>query len=288
MITVNGYEPTIVTFPNKEITLSLPEEAFIEKEAVILWKFEDNNDFFKLRLLKSYLQENKQFTYTRCHILYMPYSRMDRVQDKNPFSLRECISILPREWSYVVYEPHSDVTKELFEENELELEIVYTSQFLLDAFLSVNDSKDYVLVLPDKGAFTRYIKNDILKLEKPMTVLYAEKERDFKTGEILGLSFDDSSIPDNEFKAVILDDLSSYGGTFIRTVEALKAKGCTGVSLITAHAEDSIYRGKLLTHLESYFTTDSILTFTANTDVLTVLSMNNIVEETEAKLKQKK
>lgn len=277
MILVNGFEPTYVKFPNNEITLNLPRAAFDFKEAEIIFKFEDNDDFLKLNLIESYLEENKYFDKTECHILYMPYSRMDRVEQKNPFSLNVVVGMLPKSWSYVLYEPHSDMTETLFKHYNIEHKIFFTSQFLLDLFLKGKEVENLVIVLPDKGAFNRYIEKDILEIDSSIKIMYANKVRNFDTQEITSFNFEGSVIPEAGFEAVILDDLSSYGGTFIKTVEELKKIGCVGTSLITAHAEDSIYRGELLNHLDEYLTTDSMLTFTSSAENLKVISMASVV-----------
>ena len=63
-------------------------------------------------------------------------------------------------------------------------------------------------------------------------------------------------------KFVIIDDLCSYGGTFMLTAKALKEKGAGEVHLVVAHAEDSIFAGKVLVDdvIDSVHTTDTILT----------------------------
>jgi ribose-phosphate pyrophosphokinase len=70
--------------------------------------------------------------------------------------------------------------------------------------------------------------------------------------------------------AIIVDDLSSYGGTFIKTADRLREEGFVEVILLVAHAENVIFKrndrtGQLLfEHVEKIFTTDSILTVQNN------------------------
>lgn len=82
-----------------------------------------------------------------------------------------------------------------------------------------------------------------------------------KTGEIKSLEVvgDIKYKPENR-KVIIVDDLSSYGGTFVHSAIALKNLGFSEVYLLVAHAENSIFKGDLFMHVDKVFTTDSILT----------------------------
>lgn len=59
---------------------------------------------------------------------------------------------------------------------------------------------------------------------------------------------------------LIVDDICSYGGTFIRSAEALAALGAENIYLFVSHCEDSALKGKLCacSHIKQIYTTDSI------------------------------
>lgn len=98
-----------------------------------------------------------------------------------------------------------------------------------------------------------------MHVKKP---LVGFKHRNFETGKIESLEIvgQVDKITPRPAKAIIVDDLSSYGGTFVATADALREQGISEVYLLVAHAENSIFKGKLFEHVDKVFTTDSILT----------------------------
>lgn len=121
--------------------------------------------------------------------------------------------------------------------------------------LEKSKHKQIYLVYPDAGAAKRYGKQ--INYDK---VLTASKERDFKTGYINKLDIN-GSIEDQNFKAIIVDDLCSKGGTFILTASKLREMRATDIYLVITHCEDTIFKGDLLkTNLiKKVYTTNSIL-----------------------------
>lgn len=121
--------------------------------------------------------------------------------------------------------------------------------------LEKSKHKQIYLVYPDAGAAKRYGKQ--INYDK---VLTASKERDFKTGYINKLDIN-GSIEDQNFKAIIVDDLCSKGGTFILTASKLREMRATDIYLVITHCEDTIFKGDILkTNLiKKVYTTNSIL-----------------------------
>ena len=119
------------------------------------------------------------------------------------------------------------------------------------------DYTDYIL-FPDAGAQKRY-KGLLKKCD--LIPLVAEKVRDFKTGEIIGLEILGAKDLD-EARVLILDDLCSAGGSFYYSAMALKEINAGSVYLAITHCENTIHKGKLLSgnEIERIFTTNSILT----------------------------
>lgn len=109
-------------------------------------------------------------------------------------------------------------------------------------------------MFPDNGAANRY-KNMGFK-----NVLIGHKDRDFQTGEIKKLDIVGDVSNARGRKVIICDDLSSYGGTFNYSSQALRKLGVKEVYLLVAHAENSIFKGDLFKNIDKVFTTDSILT----------------------------
>ena len=68
-------------------------------------------------------------------------------------------------------------------------------------------------------------------------------------------------VTSKEFKAIIVDDLCSKGGTFILTASKLREMGATEIYLVVTHCEDTIFSGDILKTdlIKKVYTTNSIL-----------------------------
>lgn len=259
MIKLKNNIVDFIKFPNNEITINLDTidveliTTTVEPKLVIDFKFEDNNSLIELMLLKKYLNKIVPTANIRLVIWYMPYSRMDRSENGSPFTL-EYISDYINQLNFnevIVIEPHSDVTESLLNNSK---SIFITPEIFEYAKKQVrfDETGDYV-VFPDKGAANRYSDKEYAPKN-----LYCSKQRDFETGVILGLDLIGEVIKPN--KAIIVDDLSSYGGTFVRTAQRLREAGFKEVYLVVAHAENSIFKGELFNHVDGVYTSDSMLT----------------------------
>src|SRR5690606_29538288 len=107
-----------------------------------------------------------------------------------------------------VLEPHSDVTPALLSK----VAEHYVTPELLDIAkkeISFDEESDYI-VFPDAGSAKRYGDKIYAK-----NVLIGNKVRNFETGEIISLDIIGDTFHNHiNPKAIIVDDLSSYGGTF--------------------------------------------------------------------------
>lgn len=248
---LNGKEVLFEKFPNNETRLIHTELDLSEISNCVHFKYEDDSDLIKLMLLKNYIDESG--AYSSLFIYYMPYSRMDRSENYSPFTLRyvaNFINSLSFDGVFVV-EPHSNVTPALLNN----VRSWYINEDLVEEVIKIANldmTVDYIMY-PDAGAASRY------KNLKYSNVIIGNKTRDFVTGEIKGLQLI-GDIKEGSKKVLILDDLSSYGGTFIHSSKALKEQGFEEVYLLVAHAENSIFKGELFNHISKVFTTDSILT----------------------------
>ena len=152
-----------------------------------------------------------------------------------------------------IYEPHSDVCVALLDR----VKVINMSEILAKKVLKkvTDEKKSVYLVYPDAGAAKRYGKQ--IEYGK---VLTANKERDFKTGFINKLDIN-GTVESINFKAIIVDDLCSKGGTFILTATKLKEMGAGEIYLVVTHCEDTIFDGDILKSdlITKVFTTNSIL-----------------------------
>lgn len=253
MIFLNNVRIEVKKFPNGESLIHSENLKFKRDENEIKVHFENDEDITHLIFLKGHLDELK----IKCSLIipYMPYSRMDRTEGMTVFTLKHLCRLINNLnfESVSIYEPHSDVSTALLDR----VKVVDMSKTLAEEILKeVNTSKDEVyLVYPDAGAAKRYNKQ--IGYDK---VLTASKDRDFKTGFIKNLQIN-GNIESKEFKAVIVDDLCSRGGTFMLTASKLKEMGATQIYLVVTHCENTIFEGDLLESdlITKIYTTNSII-----------------------------
>lgn len=94
MLLLNNQHVHFIDFPNKERRLDLPNELVNDMNTVI-WHYDNDSSIFELLLLEQVMfQLQKPYDLI---IGYMPYSRMDRIQENTTaFSLELLCKILAR------------------------------------------------------------------------------------------------------------------------------------------------------------------------------------------------
>lgn len=259
MIYLNGTHVEFITFPNNEKRLDLPKDVLID-DNIVVWRYETDASIFELFLLddamKSYGATYKLF------IGYMPYSRMDRVKEVGTaFSLDVLVQLMTKLKalkSIEILDPHSPITLEKFKEHGIN---ATESNFSM-----AKDTFDYTglnplnawVVFPDKGAAQRY------DYEAYPNVIICEKVRDFATGKIQEIKariHKQTSTPEQNAPIIIIDDLCSYGGTFVGAIKAietdLKIKSENNWLVVT-HAEEAMTKAGIPNTFNKVFSTDSI------------------------------
>lgn len=304
MITIEGLEPTYSLFPNNEYNMTLSRYLIDKVEQAVtpkvIWRFDSTDEVFKLGMLLSSL-EMTDIENVEIHLGYLPYSRMDRhdPDNVNPFSLEVFINMLPAfkngKTTYVLNSVHNEeVTEKLlndvFHDKPYQMNFVINKPLELKPFdtTTQQDENDIVIVLPDKGSIKRYEKYidfdksfaTIKSTGVKFNYLYGGKVRNFDTHEITGYELYDShgnvfdGMVTDEFSeintAFIIDDISSYGGTFIKIIDILNEKGIDKTVLLVGNIEDSVFKGELLGHksLECVLTFDGLTHHTTNGKVL--------------------
>lgn len=268
MIYLNENPVEFITFPNKEKRLDLPKEfvKFHDTKVVndIYWKYETDESIFELLLV-----DNAMISYEQeynLYIGYMPYSRMDRVKEQGTaFSLEVIVRII-NNLSCVngiyVLDPHSPITlQELnryqLSDNAFEFKYSLAKDVIDYTQIDVNNAW---FVFPDKGAATRY------NADNYPNVIICEKVRNFATGKIESIKASIEKVtntPSENAPIIIIDDLCSYGGTFVGAIKAIETDLNIKSSenwLIITHSETAIDMGQVPLIFNKIFTTDSIYT----------------------------
>lgn len=285
MIYLNGKKVNFIDFPNKERRLDLPKEM-VNRDVydivnTVYWKYDGNASIFELLLLDNAIHSYKE-NYN-LYIGYLPYSRMDRTENEGTaFSLDIMTTLLTRNLQAInkvfILDPHSEVTlKQLNQKSKQNLDYNFAKEFKYldhwsdettqiysfakDVITYTNlDTKNAWFVFPDKGAAKRYNANDY------PNVIVCEKVRDFATGQIQDIKAHiekQTSTPDKHAPLIIIDDLCSYGGTFVGAIKAIEKDLCITSKnnwLIVTHAEEAITHGKVPETFQKVFSTDSIAT----------------------------
>lgn len=89
MILVNGKELTIEKFPNNEVCIRNFDDHILgsHRFEVITLSYESDQDLMNLFFVKKHIDETFN-TKVILNIAYMPYSRMDRTEGMNVFTLK--------------------------------------------------------------------------------------------------------------------------------------------------------------------------------------------------------
>lgn len=244
MIKVQGKEIEVKRFPNGELLVDTSYLNGLSYERLFIeFKWINNEDLLSLYLLLSHIHDNTlDFNGKDLYIYYLPYSRMDRSQNGNCFSLKHICklidSTLTDDDTVHIVEPHSEVSTDLFEETIFIERINFVTP-LMNKILEENKEID-IICYPDKGAKERF-QDDTVELP----VVYCNKVRDFDTGEIKGLELaGDTDVSGKNI--LILDDLCSKGGTFYYTAKKLKENGAKDIYLGVCHMEQTVKYGQIL------------------------------------------
>lgn len=252
MILINDRKVEFEKFPNGELKFDV-SKITVSNYPIVTLKYEDDSDLIKLFFVKQAL-DNKRLT-SSLLITYMPYSRMDRSEHNIFFTLKYVANFINLlEFSSVcVVEPHSDVTPALLDTCEI---FSPTRNLLFNAINETHfDINDDFLFFPDAGAQKRYSN-----LAKNKNVCVGYKTRNFQTGKIKSMIIIGADQVKDR-KVIIVDDLCSYGGTFVMAAKELKETyGAKAVYLCVTHCENSIFEGSIFTSglIDGVFTTDSL------------------------------
>jgi len=219
----------------------------------ITWRYENDAELFTLICIVRHYHWVKDFV---LRMPYVPHARMDRV--KNPedvFTLKyfcEVINSLNFK-EVVIDDPHSDVCVALL--NNVRVRTPEENVKQVIEIITGVEGESPVMFYPDKGAMKRY--DGMLTLK----YAYGEKTRNWETGRIENLEIvGATNVVDKPI--LIVDDICSYGGTFVKAAKALHEAGAKKIYLYVTHCEDNIEKGDVFKDglIETVYTTNSIYT----------------------------
>lgn len=250
MIHVNGMLVEQHHFGAGELNIKLAPYKR-HSNIVITWNYESDEEFFTLACIRNY------YAIKSCVLVmpYLPHARMDRVKnEEDVFTLQtftNLINSLNFDAVYVL-DAHSNVGPALIHRciNES------PKDYIQKAINKLGYPKEHLcLFFPDEGAQKRYGE---MFPDYPQA--FGIKKRNWETHKIEGyMIVGEENVKNKE--VLIIDDICSYGNTFIHAADALHKAGATDVNLYITHCEDNINKGNVFTcgMIDNVFTTDSLI-----------------------------
>ena len=248
MFRLDGVPVQIERYPDGTPRIKLAADT---GEATLEWLYERDEEFLLL-LLARHLRERCAVKRLSLSMPYIPHARMDRVKNQQEvFTLKYFCDLINalRFDKVVVRDAHSAVSLALLDRVVAEP----IDRLIKELAARLLDPEKDLVFYPDEGSGKRYA--DMLGFPYAFGV----KTRDWSTGQITGLAVQ-GDLPAAPFDALIIDDISSYGGTFLHAARKLKELGADKLYLYVTHCEDSILSGELIDSglLERIYTTKSI------------------------------
>ena len=253
MFRLNGKEVNVIKFPDGTSKIELEDRMVSNYTNTVTWLYDGDQEIFQLINLVDLIRKHDEACITFLDVPYFPNARMDRVKDRfnESFTLKKFCELLD-DMNFdriFVFDPHSQAIKLLIDDEVFGLCTVHEI-----VFNKVKErlNNDFILFYPDEGARKRY--------DYKMPSLCGFKNRDWETGKILDLEVVGNKDLVKGRDVLIMDDISSYGGTFLHSAKKLKELGAKDVYLFVSHCENSILEGELYKSglIKKVFTTNSI------------------------------
>lgn len=276
MIKLNEKPVNINHFPDGTLLLKeKPASCNRDEEMTIKWNYENNEELLAVYFLTKHVKA-AGYKNIILDMPYIPNARQDRVKsEEDVFTLKyfaELINSL--EYSCVkVLDAHSNVSLALLNH----VKLLSPKPYIEKVISAINNPK-LLLFYPDEGAGKRY--SEMLNRQ----YCFGIKKRDWATGEIKGLDVAGAIEEIQGRDILIIDDICSFGGTFLHAAKKLKELGAADIYLFVSHLEKSVLKGELLKtdDIQKIYTTDSI--FNVNIEEEEVLEhpsagiLNNRIE----------
>ena len=250
MIKVNDIEIKVDNFPDGAPLFRLDPKIKNNQRITVTWLFDSMSELFTLQCITDF--------YKGCNLFlempYIPNARMDRVKNLDEvFTLKSFAKVLnAMDFKAVIVDnAHSDVSRALID-NIQDNGLQTIENFLKELPLDVE-----TIMFPDAGACKRYSSLEVVK--QNYNIVIGQKNRDWRTGKILGLEIKGKPEAIKDKNILIIDDICSKGGTFKYSAIELKKLGAKNIYLYISHCENVIDIEALKeAGITKVFTTNSI------------------------------
>lgn len=257
MLRIEGKEVKINHFPDgtlllKEQLSELGKEK--TEELVIKWNYENNEELLSLYFLTKHCKE-AGYQNIILDMPYIPNARQDRVQkEEDVFTLKYFAELVNGlDFKEVrVLDAHSNVSLALLNRVKQTTPKAYIEK-VIEKIVEERGSEP-LMFYPDEGAGKRY-GGMISK-----AYCFGIKKRDWATGQIKGLDVAGETELIKGSDVLIVDDICSFGGTFLHSAKKLHELGAQNIYLFVSHCEESVLKGELISceWIQKIYTTDSI------------------------------
>ena len=222
----------------------------------ITWCYDNDAELFALWCLVQNIEQNDPNSKKILYMPYIPHARQDRNVSGRLFTLKYFSQIINAMNFFQVWvvDPHSDVSTALINRGHVDkLNDIHAKHFLWYKKDYDSDENTIQIMFPDNGAAKKY-KGTVWGDSDPIIgYKHRNTEGTIDSYELHGLK------PTTK-KVIIIDDICSYGGTFVNAAKELRKQGVETIYLAINHCENNILKGKVFDIIDKVFTTDSICT----------------------------
>lgn len=220
--------------------LSIVGSFFGSGSEAITWCYDNDAEIFTLNCLVDAIRDIKGNNVDiELRMPYIPHARQDRKVSGRFFTLKTFAKMINQMnfSKVIVLDPHSDVSTALIDR----------CYEMLKPIELIKVKEGTVLMYPDAGAAKKY--------KADSTCIIGNKHRNSE-GRID--SYELLNFVEGTKSVCIVDDICSYGGTFVAAAKALRERGVETIGLVVSHCEDNILKGEVFNYIDFVYTSDSI------------------------------
>lgn len=238
-------------FPAGEIQVNINDK---NRDNYIYTSITCSDDIIKLLMATDAFKRKFGFT-PELYLPYIPYARQDRVCNNGEALSVKVFTDLINSQDYPivhVLDPHSDVSSVLINN----IKITDNTKLAQKVWKELDSDikNNAYIVSPDAGALKKTHKiAKAVGYEKE--VVFCEKQRNTKTGEITGTKVYCDDIKGKDF--ILFDDICDGGRTFIEIAKVLKSQGANKIILIVSHGIFSKGLDCIFKYIDEIYTTNS-------------------------------
>lgn len=256
MIFLNGKKVEINHFPDGALLLKERVLDVCGKEdvPVIRWNFENNEELLAVYFLTKHVRK-AGYQNIILDMPYIPNARQDRVQNEEDVFTLKYFAELINSLGFAevrVLDAHSNVSPALIDN----VKLLSPKPYIEKVFNKIKEEtgREPLMFYPDEGAGKRYGG----MMSYPYC--FGIKKRDWNTGQIKELNVMGETERISESDVLVVDDICSFGGTFLHSAIKLHELGAANIYLFVSHCEESVLKGELIKCelLKKIYTTDSI------------------------------